>query len=397
MRILHIINGLSVGGAEMMLYKLLATMDRQRFVPVVIALTGQGPLTARIAELGVPVVSVGFSLGVSAPRAAQRFRRAVRRLRVDLVQGWQYYGNLAAGLAQLWLPRRVPVVWNIRHSITDLADEKRMTVAAVKLGARLCHRTERIIYAARTSAQQHEALGYRADKRIVLPNGFDTQRFAPSDEARRRLRHDLGLAPSTLLIGKIARYHPMKDHAGFLQAAHQLAPAQPDVHFVLAGDGVDRSNAALRRLIEAYGLAGRVHLLGRRDDVQDVVAGLDVLTSAAAYGEAFPNVLGEAMACGVPCVATDVGDSALVVGAYGCVTPPRQPEALATAWTSLIEMGEDGRMALGLAGRRHVVEQYALPSIAARYEALYDEIGRAAAGPGHPLEEARACVGSQGS
>jgi glycosyltransferase involved in cell wall biosynthesis len=375
-RVLHVINGLSVGGAEMMLYKLLSSMDRERFQPVVVCLTGQGPLRQRIADLDVPVHCVGLRLGGAAPAAVWRFLRLARHVTADVIQGWQYHGGLAARLAQLLLPRRVPVLWNIRHSVADLADEPRLMAAAVRLGARGSRTAERIIYAAQTSALQHEALGYRAEARVVLPNGFDTERFAPSEEARRRLRAELGLASSTLLIGKIARYHRMKDHAGFLRAASLLLASHPDVHFVLAGDHVDRANAELARVLAAPTLAARVHLLGRRDDVPRLVAGLDVLTSAAAYGEAFPNVLGEAMACGVPCVATDVGDSAVIVGECGRVVPPRQPAALAGAWASLLEFGPAGRASLGERARRRIVECYGLAAVVHRYEALYDEVAR---------------------
>jgi glycosyltransferase involved in cell wall biosynthesis len=374
MRVVHIINGLSVGGAEMMLYKLLSRMDRTRFEPIVVSLSGNGPLRQRITHLGVPVYNIGWRLGPAAPSAARRFMQIIRHTTPDLIQGWQYHGGLAARFAQMLLPRRVPVLWNIRHSVFDLGDEPRLTAAVVKLGARCSRTAARIIYVARTSAFQHEALGYRPDTRVVLPNGFDTECFVPSDEARLRLREELGLAPSTFVIGKIARYHRMKDHAGFFRAATLLLQSRPGVHFALAGDNVDRGNAELVKLIDTPTLAARTHLLGRRDDVHHLVAALDILTSASAYGEGFPNVIGEAMASGVPCVATDVGDSALIVGEFGRVVSPRQPSALAKAWASLLEMDRDGRVALGLMARRRIIEQYSLQSVAARYEELYDDV-----------------------
>ena len=375
MRIVHVITGLSLGGAEMALYRLLSAMDRERFHPAVVSLSGDGPVGARIKGLAIPVHAIGLRPGISMAAAVWRLARTLGRLRADLVQGWQYHGSLAAQFAQLALGLRAPVLWNIRHCVYDLAAEKRLTAAVVKLGARFSHRADRVIYVAQASALQHEALGYRADKRVILPNGFDTGRFAPCDDARIRLRHDLGLAPSTVLIGSIARYHPMKDHANFLRAASECARAHPDTHFVLAGDRVDPSNVALTGLVGSLGLAIRAHLLGRRDDAHRVLAGQDIATSAS-YSEAFPNVIGEAMACGVPCVATDVGDSARVVGETGRTVPARQPRALARAWADLIDMGRDGRVALGLAARCRIVEHYGLPSVVARYERLYDDLGR---------------------
>jgi glycosyltransferase involved in cell wall biosynthesis len=378
LRIAHVITGLALGGAETALYRLLATMDRERFEPAVVSLSGDGPVGARIRALGVPVHALELRAAPTLPATAWRLVRTLARLGADLVQGWQYHGSLAAQLTQPWLPWRTPVLWNIRHCIYDLRDEKRLTAAAVRLGARLSGRAARLIYVARASAVQHEALGYRSDRRVVLPNGFDTERFAPNPEARRRLRAELGLPGSAVLIGHVARYHPMKDHANFLAAARELRRSHSDVHFVLAGDRVDPSNGVLARDVGALGLGRHAHLLGRRDDVPDVLAALDIATSAS-YSEAFPNVIGEAMACGVPCVATDVGDSALIMGDAGRLVPPRHSAALAEAWRAVLALGEDGRAALGRQGRRRIVAEYGLRAIAGRYEDLYEETGRCAA------------------
>jgi glycosyltransferase involved in cell wall biosynthesis len=374
MRIVHLITSLSMGGAQMMLYKLLSAIDRKRFDPVVISLTDHGALHERINRLGVPVQSVGMPPGMPTPAAIWRLIRTVKHAAPDLIQGWQYHGNLAALYAQMCLKRRVPVLWNIRHSIHDLGDEKRMTAAVVKLGAWFSHKPERVIYVAQSSAMQHEALGYRTEKRVILPNGFDMQRFMPSNQARLQLRVELGISPSAIIIGKIARYHAMKDHATFLRAAAHLLRFHPGVHFLLAGERVEETNAVLMELINDFKLEARTHLLGERDDIQHIIAALDVVTSASAYGEGFPNVLGEAMACGVPCVATDVGDSALIIGELGQVVPPKQPQALAEAWCMLLDMGHAGRVTLGLRARRYIKEHYSLPSIAVRYEQLYNEI-----------------------
>jgi glycosyltransferase involved in cell wall biosynthesis len=405
LRVVHVITGLGVGGAETALYRILSAMDRRRFDPVVVSLAGDGPVGERIKALDVPVHSIGLRVAPSAPAAFGRFLQLLGELRADLLQGWQYHGSLAAQFAQALPGRRVPVLWNIRHCVYDLGQEKRLTAAVVRLGARLSRQAARLIYVSHTSAFQHEALGYRADRRVVVPNGFDTERFVPSDDARGRLRAELGLPASAELIGKLARYHPVKDHANFLAAASNLRRSHPDVHFVLGGDGVDPSNRALMRLVGSLGLEGRMHLLGPRHDVHRLVPGLDIAVSASS-SEAFPNVIGEAMACGVPCVATDVGDSALVIGETGRVVPPRQPRALAEAWRDLLDLGRDVRADLGLRARRRIVEHYALPSVVARYEQLYDELGASAprdvgrlatVRAGHTSEEIRPCAGSRES
>lgn len=371
--IIHLITGLSTGGAEMMLCKLLSATDCARFDPIVVSLIDRGTLGERIEALGVPVHTVGMAPGRPTPAALWRLIRLVRRLQSDLIQGWMYHANLAGLLAGWLVPGRVPVLWNIRHTPYDLKAEKRMTAALIRLGARLSSRPARIIYNARVSAHQHELLGYAADRRMVIPNGFDCDRFKPSETARLKLRRLLGLEDETLLIGLIARWHPMKDHANFMRAAGRLAARRPDVHFVLAGRGVDKNNSILMKMIQDAGLTGRVYLLGERTDIPEIMAGLDIASSSS-WGEAFPNVVGEAMACGVPCVVTDVGDSAWVVGDAGMVVPPRDAEALAGAWAGLIELGPEGRVRLGRAARQRVEENFSLSKIVTLYEEVYREV-----------------------
>lgn len=374
MKVCHFITGLSTGGAEMMLCKLLSVTDRTRFDPIVVSLMDCGTLGERIEALGVPVYTVGMAPGRPTPAALWRLIRLARRLQPDLIQGWMYHGNLAALVAGSFVPGRVPALWNIRHTPYDLKAEKRMTAALIRLGARLSSRPAKIIYNARISAHQHESLGYAADRRRVIPNGFDCGRFKPSETARLNLRRLLGLEDETLLIGLIARWHPMKDHANFMRAATRLAVRRSDVYFVLAGWGVDKNNSILMKVIQDAGLTGRVYLLGERTDIPEIMAGLDIASSSSSWGEAFPNVVGEAMACGVPCVVTDVGDSAWVVDDTGIVVPPRDADALAEAWVALIELGPEGRVRLGQAARQRVVTEFSLAQIVRQYEALYLEV-----------------------
>nr|MBA3806397.1 glycosyltransferase [Acidobacteriota bacterium] len=217
-------------------------------------------------------------------------------------------------------------------------------------------------------------IGYRTDKTLVIPNGFDTEMFAPSEEARRSVRSELGIAENTFLIGLIGRFHPMKGHSNFLRAAKRLREHYPDVQFVLSGKGVNWSNQYLCEMIQAMGLVERVHLLGERQDMPRITASLDIASSSSSYGEGFPNVIGEAMASAVPCVVTDVSDLPWVVGETGKVVPPRDAEALAAAWAELIELGAEGREALGAAARARVIQYFPLELVVAQYEDLYESV-----------------------
>jgi glycosyltransferase involved in cell wall biosynthesis len=371
-KILHIINDLSIGGAEMMLYRLLSQKSRDRFDPVVLSLMDQGSLRQRIEALGIPVYTAGMKPGMATPASIWRLIRLVRKIKPDLIQGWMYHGNLAAQIAGMCAARQTPILWSIHCSIHSLTFEKRMTTAVVRLCAPLSKLASSIVFVSRTSQAQHKAKGYLTANSLVIPNGIDTTLFAPSKEAHASVRSELGLPSDALLIGAIGRSHPMKDHENFLRAAARISEAHGDVHFLLAGRGVDRENAPLGELIRELNLTDRVHLLGERSDIARLVAALDIFSLSSSYGESFPVIVGEAMSCAVPCVVTDVGDSAWMVSDTGRVVPPRDPGALAAACDVLLELGPQGRRALGQAARRRVADLFSLSSVVAKYAEFYE-------------------------
>src|SRR5215210_5092914 len=209
-KVLHIINDLSIGGAEMMLYKLLSGMSEERFYPVVLSLVDRGKLRERIEAPGIPVRSAGMDPEMPSPVSVWRLIRLARAIKPDLIQGWVSHGNLVAQLLAMFASRRSSVLWSIRQTLYSFEYEKRGTAFAIRLCARLSNKPDRILYNSRTASAQHGAIGYRTEKTLVIPNGFDTQLFAPSAEARKSVRSELGVAESTFLIGLVGRFHPMK-------------------------------------------------------------------------------------------------------------------------------------------------------------------------------------------
>ncbi len=394
--VLHVISGLGHGGAERMLLKVVGGRRSAGLRHAVVSLTPGGALRPKLRGLDVPVRDLGLRRPPSPLRLA-RFAGLVRRRRPDVVQGWLYDGNLVASLARLPGTGRPPVAWNVRHSLHDLARERTATRMTIRAGALLSSLPAAIVYNAVSSAEHHEALGFRPDRREILPNGFDTDRFRPRPEARPRLLEELGLADDAggrtaagdeegaaakpRLVGTVGRDHPMKDHLGLLEAAARLAEER-NVHLVLAGPGLEPGHDALTRAARRLGLEGRVHLLGPREDVPRVLAALDVFVLSSAYGESFPNVLGEAMACGLPCVATDVGDTGRILGGHGELVPPEDPEALARALARLLELGPDRRREIGQGARRRIEERYALEDIVGAYEDLWTRLARGEEAPG---------------
>lgn len=373
-KIVYVTTGLYTGGAEIMLYKMLSKINRERFNPIVVSLIDRGTLGSSIESLGIPVHTIGMKQGIPTLSTTLRLVQIIQNFQPDILQGWMYHGNLAAYFVSLFLMTKTPIFWSIHFSIGSLSAEKWMTQIIIRLGASLSNFINKSIFVSNNSKSQHETIGYSPIKACVIPNGFDISIFKPSCESRLKLRKELGLSSEIILIGLFARYHPMKDHSNFLKAANLLSKEFPQIHFVLAGKNVDKQNQNLQSLIRNLEIVSQVHLLGERNDIPYIASALDILTLASAYGEAFPMVIGEAMSCGVPCAVTDVGDSAWVVGDTGKVVPPRNPEALVRAWKELIALGSEGRIALGKLARERIEKLFALEQVTANYEELYENL-----------------------
>jgi glycosyltransferase involved in cell wall biosynthesis len=368
-RILHIITDLCPAGAEIKLYKMLQASDSQRFQFAVISLRDRGELGDHIQSLGIPVYPLDIRGSLPGPVALVRLVRAVRQFKPDLIHGWMYHGNLAAQTAAVF-GNRPRMIWSIHQSLQNFHYEKYLTSLIIRLCARMSRLPDSIVYNSKTSATQHEAVGYRKEKSIVLFNGFDTTKFAPSAEARRTVDAELNLPTDAILIGLAGRYHPVKDHSGFIQAAALISKKYPGAKFLLCGRGIDHENLHLRQMIDELRLAHNVYLLGERRDIECIMPALDIAVSSS-FSEGFPNVIGEAMSSATPCVVTDVSDVAEIVGSTGRVVPAGNPTMLAAAIEDLIVMGSEKRRLLGAAARNRIVESYSLEWSVSQYERIY--------------------------
>ncbi len=372
-KIVHIINSFEFGGAEAMLCNLLLRTDRTCFEPAVVSLIDQMSLAGPVREAGIPIEVIGMAGGVPDPRKVLKIATFLRKHRPAIIQTWMDHSNLIGVLAAR-LAGNAKVVWGIHHSNHIPGVAKRMTLATVDACAKISHWLPAgIVSCSEHSAKLYTERGFDADRITVIPNGFDTSRFSPDPTARASVRSELGLSENAILIGLVARFDPFKDHGTFIKAAAELinkhAP-NGDVHFVLCGTHVTPANEKLIDPIRQYNLEDRCHLLGPRRDVQRICASLDLLASSS-ISEAFPLTIGEAMACGTPVVATDVGDSALMVGDTGLIVPPARPDLLAGAWAKMLALPPDQLRALGEAARRRVCQRFDLDAVTRQYEALY--------------------------
>ncbi len=375
LRVLVFSTGLATGGAERMLVKLVSQLHGRSCEFAVVSLLDVGTQGSLLLDLGVPVDALRIRRPLALVALPLRLRRCVRRFRPDVIQGWMYHGNLAATIARRLAGSQARLFWGIRQTFYGMAHERLLTRGVIRANAALSAAPQRVVYNSSLSRAQHAAAGFEDERGIVIPNGFDTDQFRPDPARRATARNRLCIPERAEVVGLIARDHPMKDHANFLAAAGRVAQVRPDVFFVLAGAGVDPSSARLQGLVARAGLQGRVRLLGEVADVQQLYPAFDVAALSSAWGEAFPNVLGEALACAVPCVATNVGDAAAIIGEAGRTVPPADSEQLSAAIVDVLNLGPEGRRALGEAGRRRVERYYSLAAVAEHYRALYTSPG----------------------
>jgi len=371
-RVLHTITGLNMGGAEIMLARFLEQLDPHALSSTVLSLLPPGALHARVARSSSEVITIDMARGLR-PLDVVRLARCVRQAAVpDLFHGWMYHGNMAAMAGSILARRFRPIVWSIHHTVTRLSDESASTRRLIRLSARLSSRTSAISYCSRVSADDHERLGFDPERRVLIPNGTDCDVFKPLPEAGARLRKLLDLPSQRLLIGHVGRFHPMKDQVNLVRALGRVVAEGHDVQGIFIGQG--HVEGPVRTAARELGIDERITTLDVRTDLPELLPGLDLYVLSSAWGEACSLATAEAMACGVPAVVTDVGDSAWLVGSSGVVVKPGEPEALAAGMRTLLTMDADRRRELGARARRRIVEEFSLSLYVRRHLDLYERV-----------------------
>ncbi len=373
MKVVHIIIGLNVGGAELMLKRLVESHTSDKGIEhTVISLTDEGVIGPQLRKASVPVYTLGMKNLLGGLACFFRLRKLLKNLHPDIVHTWMYHADLIGGVAAYSAGFR-NIIWCIRS--TDIRQGgSRITLLVRKLCALLSFKIPTaIVCAAQASRRVHEAVGYDRHNILVIPNGFDLQRLHASDELGSQLRAELKIGADDILIGSIGRYSQVKDHSNLVKAAGLLASTRSDVCFLLIGRGLVCENVELMQQIEATGFSERFVLLGERRDIPVCLKAMD-LFCLHSKTEGFPNVLGEAMAMGVPCVTTDVGDAAYLLDQPERVVPSADPVALSAALLSLVTLDKSKRAELGAIGHKRIVNCFTLDLISQRYADLYNTI-----------------------
>lgn len=369
MFIAHVIIDLNVGGAELMLKRLVSGHSRLGARHVVISLTDLGSIGNEMLASGFEVYALGTTSILSMFNSVLGLRKLLRKLRPDIVQTWMYHSDLIGGLVAYSLGIK-SVIWGVRS--TDISKGgSRITIWLRYLCAILSSFIpSRIVCAAERSLIVHKEIGYDSSRMVVIPNGFELERLTVSPLEVLELRSDLRLNDNGLVIGFVGRFNRVKGLDFFVRAAELIAKSCPNVYFLLVGRDLDPNNEEIVAWIKKTGVPDRFRLLGERADVPNCLAAMDIFCLSSRT-EGFPNVVGEAMLMGVPCVVADVGDAAYLVGDTGLVVPKEDHEALAEGVLELIGMTRDQRFAMGQASRKRILDSFTMECCIERYDELY--------------------------
>lgn len=354
--VLHVIPALRAAGAEHML---AALVSAKRAVPhrqVVVDLSGNGELAGRIRAAAVPLHELGLSGVAGIPSTVLRLASLIRRLKPAAIQSWLYYADLISLWALGLSGRRskTRLYWSVRNSDLDLARYSRTLRWTIACCRRLSVKPDAVVANSYAGRSAHERLGYRPRSFPVIPNGIDTARFKPDRALRDKTRAELGIELDTPVVIHVARADPMKDHAMLLAVAARMT----DLRFLMVGEGTQELAAP-----------ANVAALGARSDMPALFAAADVALSTS-RSEGFPNVIAESMSSGLPTVATDVGDSARIIGVTGFTVPPQDVAGAEAAIKRLLSETRDARGQRSRACRQRIEANFSLDRAVAAFDAL---------------------------
>lgn len=362
--IIHITTSLHNGGAEAALFRLVCNDDSDDR-HIVISMREEGVYSSKLSDKGITVHHLDMGSGKITIKGLFLLARLLRQYRPTAIQTWMYHANFVGGIiARLCGARKI--FWGIHHATFDPERNKKSTLFVI----RLCRYVSRIIpyriiYCSQKSSELHNESGFCHAKTLIIPNGYELDKFKPLT------KHSP--AENTITLGMVARFDPLKDHDNLLRALASLKNQKIDFVCRLIGQGMDTENTEMLSLINRYDLAGNVEMLGEQEDIPSIMNQLDIhiLSSSA---EAFPNVIAEAMACGTPCVATDVGDTATIIGAHGWVVNARDSGALAAATLEAIRMKREAPQQWSERQdhcRAHIVKHFTIERMISNYKGAW--------------------------
>jgi glycosyltransferase involved in cell wall biosynthesis len=372
-KILHIITGLQSGGAERVLYNLLSREFLNTYECYVISLTKGGKYAELIREKGVNLHSIDLKKGLFYFRGPIVLFKLILLINPKIIQGWMYHGNLAAILFKILTKSKSEIVWNIRHSVHSIKVENLKTRMIIRLNIFFSKYVNTIIYNSIISRNQHESLGFYSKYGAIIYNGFDTKSCIYDENIRLKKRVELSIKNSSFVVGHVARFHPMKDHACFIEAALKVISVNKNIKFLFIGAKTELIPSQLSYLIPSS-VSNNFVFLGERDDVYELMQAMDIMCLSSSWGEGFPNVLGEAMCHNIPCISTDIGSSDVVIDKYGILIKPKDSSLMCQSILTLADLPTQSLKEMGGKAREYIVKNFDLTHTINQYLEAYNKL-----------------------
>ena len=371
MKVVHIITGLGDGGAEHALFKICKyDISNKHFV---ISLKGPGKYFSLLNKLGIKVYCLNVNFFSIIKFIS--FIKLLRFLKPDIVQTWLVHADFIGGIAAR-LAGINNIFWNIRYSNIEIGKAKLTTVIIIKILSILSYFIPKFIITVSKKAKKiYEKIGYNGKIIKFIPNGYDLSILKINKHQKTNFKKKIKIKKEIPLIGKVARFDPQKDHLNLLSALSLIRSKNINFLCVLVGFNMNKKNINLMSDIKRLKLTNHVKLLGQNDDISEVMNGLDLHILSSSYGEGFPNVVAESMACGTPCVVTDVGDSGLVVGKTGWIVPPKNPVKLARAIeNALYEKGSNKWNKRCKKARLRIMQNFSIGNMIKLYDKSWNRV-----------------------
>ena len=372
MKIVHIISGLGNGGAEGVLYRLVTHDIKNEHI--VISMTDSGKYGPLLLDKGFTVFCLNMQSGKIALKPIYMLYKYLKDINPDIVQTWMYHADLIGGIIARAAGIK-NIFWNLRHSNFDINHTKSSTIKIAKVNAKLSNIIpKKIISCAQGAIKAHTDLGYNRDKIVVIENGYDLDTFKVDNNSCSLIRKELRIGGNPI-IGMVGRYDPQKNHKGLIEALGIVKERGYTFDFVLVGRDLNNENKALLEQIKKLNLYGLTHLLDQRSDIPSIMNALDLHVLSSSYGEGFPNVIAEAMACGTPCIATDIGDSNIIIDKYGIIIKPNDVDALVMSIIEMIDIMNSKQSEwnrLKSNGVNHIKINFSIQSMVSKYNIIWN-------------------------